>query len=188
MKNTKIIIIFAVLLSVINCKAQIYPLNTRMDDIVQGGHVKDLNNDLNQFVGIYKANFEDKNIILYVTKIENKLEEIPNKEYYTDAVVIRYTVKNSSGAVLQDTQNNTQNDFYSIWSAPQENAVVLHYPGTNCGVGWGRVFLFKISSTQLSWEYRPEGRIFVDKNSECPGNPDTKVYLPVTKDLIFTKQ
>ncbi|WP_312342339.1 DUF6705 family protein [Chryseobacterium binzhouense] len=188
MKNIKIIIIFAVLLSVINCKAQVYPLNTRMDDIIQGGHVKDLNNDLNQFVGIYKAIYQGNETTLYITKVEDKLVKIPNKSYYTDAVVIRYTVKNSSGAVLQDTQNSTQSDFCSISSFPQENAVVLHYPGTNCGVGWGRVFLFKINPTQLSWEYRPESTIFLNKSLECPGNPDTKVYLPVTKDLIFTKQ
>jgi hypothetical protein len=188
MKNIRIIVISVILMNFIHCKAQVYPLNTRMKDIAQGGYVKDLNNELNPFIGTYKATHQGNETILYITKVENKLEEIPNKTYYMDALVVRYTVKNSSGVVLQDTQNDISNKFYSISSAPQENAVALFYPGTNCRVGYGTVFLFKINNNQLKWIYRPEGRIFVNKDEECPGNPDTKVYLPVTEDLIFTKQ
>ncbi len=97
-----------------------------------------------------------------------------------DALVVRYTVKNSSGIVLQDTQNSLNNKFYSIRTFPQENIVAFYYPGTNCGVGYGTVFLSRINANQFSWVYRPEGSIFVNKDEECPGNPDTKVYLPVT--------
>ncbi|MXS69644.1 hypothetical protein GSF70_00255 [Flavobacteriaceae bacterium W22] len=157
-----------------------------MKDIPQGGYVKDVNNDLNQFVGIYKANFQGNETTLYITKVEHMFKERIDQSYYMDALIIRYTVKNSSGAILQDTQYNTQNDFYSIWSSPQENGVALYYPGTNCGVGNGKVILFKINPTQLSWEYRPNGKLLDEYN--CPGNQDLTVYLPVTKDLIFTKQ
>ncbi|WP_144284028.1 DUF6705 family protein, partial [Chryseobacterium echinoideorum] len=160
MKNTKIIIILFVLVNLINCKAQqTFPLNTDYRNIPDYSYIKDLNNELNQFAGIYKANYQGNEITLYINKIENKLEDGSKKKYYNDALVIKYQVKNLSGSILQSTLNlsDSNNEFTSIWSAPNENAVVLHYPGTNCGVGWGRVFLFKISSTQLSWEYRPEG-------------------------------
>ncbi|MXS69640.1 hypothetical protein GSF70_00235 [Flavobacteriaceae bacterium W22] len=186
MKNITIIVAACILISVMNCKAQQFPLDADFEAIPANSHLKDYNNELNQFVGTYKAIYQGNETTLYITKVEDKLVKIPNKSYYTDAVVIRYTVKNSSGAVLQDTQNSTQSDFCSISSFPQENAVVLHYPGTNCGVGWGRVFLFKINPTQLSWEYRPNGKLLDEYN--CPGNQDLTVYLPVTKDLIFTKQ
>lgn len=188
MKNIKIIIVSVILMNFIHCRAQTYPLNTWTENIVQGGYVKDLNNELNQFTGVYKASYQGNETTLYITKAEHILKEKINKSYYIDALVVRYTVKNLSGIVLQDTQNSTNNDFYSIKSAPEENAVVLFHPGTNCGVGVGTVFLFKINANQLKWIYRPQGKIFLNKDEECPGNPDTKVYLPVTEDLIFTKQ
>jgi len=51
---------------------------------------------------------------------------------------------------------------------------------------WGSIELKKISSTQISWEYRPNDIILDD--SKCPLGTDIKIYLPETKDLIFTKQ
>lgn len=187
MRNVKIIIALSLLISFFQCKGQqVYELNTYMKDIPQGGYVKDINNELNQFAGTYKTNYQGNEIILYITKVEHMLKERTNKSYYLDALTVRYTVKNSSGVILQDTQNDNSGDFYSIWSAPQENAVALHYPGTNCMVGWGKVYLYKINATQISWDYRPNSSLLNEKS--CPGNPDIKVYLPVTKDLIFIKQ
>ena len=181
-------IIFCGFVAMLSCKAQTYTLNTWTDDITEGGYVKDLNNELNQFTGVYKATHQGNETTLYITKAEHIPKNKINKSYYIDALVIRYTVKNSSGVVLQDTQNDLSNEFYSLRTFPQENIVGLYYPGTNCRVGHGTVFLSKINATQLKWIYRPGERIFVNKDEECPGNPDTKVYLPVTEDLIFTKQ
>ncbi|MDR2236634.1 MAG: hypothetical protein LBE92_10960 [Chryseobacterium sp.] len=176
-----------VILAVFYCKAQqIYPLNTDYENIPAYSYIKDVNNYLSPFTGIYKAYYQGNEVTLYITKAEHKLKERIDKSYYMDALIVRYTVKNLSGIVLQDTQNNNNGDFYSIWSAPEEDAVVLYYPGTNCMVGWGKVYLFKKNSTQLSWDYRPNSMVLDQQN--CPGNQDTKVYLPVTKDLIFTKQ
>ncbi|MEG1590018.1 DUF6705 family protein [Chryseobacterium sp.] len=188
MKNIRIIVISVILMNFIHCKAQVYPLNTWTDNVPQGAYVKDLNNELNQFTGVYKASYQGNETTLYITKAEHIIKEAINKSYYIDALIVRYIVKNSSGIVLQDTQNNPSNNFRSIRTFPQENIVGLYYPGTNCGVGYGTVFLFKINANQLKWIYRPQGKIFLNKDEECPGNPDTKVYLPVTEDLIFTKQ
>ncbi|MDR2236637.1 MAG: hypothetical protein LBE92_10975 [Chryseobacterium sp.] len=174
-------------LAVFYCKAQqTYPLNTDYETIPDYAYIKDLNNELGAFAGTYKANYQGNEITLYLTKVENKLEDGTKKRYYMDVIAAKYTVKSSTGIILKDTQNNNTNDFYSIWSEPQENAIAFYYPGTNCMVGWGKVYLYKINSTQLSWDYRPNSMILDQQN--CPGNQDTKVYLPVTKDLIFTKQ
>jgi hypothetical protein len=187
MKSIKIIIL-SLLTSFTNCKSQqVLPLNTLMENIPQGGYVKDLNNELVPFIGIYKANFQGNEITLYISKVENKLEERTNKSYYSDVLVVKYIVKNSAGTVLQDTQNNNnQIKLYSIRTAPQENAVALHYSGTSCQVGWGIVYLYKKNTTQIKWDYRPNSMALTEQN--CPGNPDTTVYLPVSQDLIFAKQ
>ena len=168
-----------------SCKAQILPLNTALDNIPNNAQVKDLNNELNPFIGTYKASFEGNEITLFITKEENKLEKRVNKQFYRDALVIKYIIKNVNGLVLQDTQNSSLNQLYSLGTRPYENLVILYYYGTNCGVGWGKVTLKKLNSTQLSWTYNPNSTSVRD---DCPANADKTVYLPVTDNLIFTKQ
>lgn len=187
MKN--LLIFLGISCAVFYCRAQqIFPLNTPLEDIPENGYAKDLNNELQPFEGVFKSSFQGNEITLYVTKVEHKLKESIDKSFYRDVLNVEYTVKNSSGIILQDTQNNSNITLYSIRTMPQFNAVGLLYSGTNCGVGWGTIYFRKINATQIYWDYRPEDIIFVNKNVECPGNPDTKIYLPETKDLIFTKQ
>lgn len=176
------------LIILMSCKAQVLPLNTPFLNIPNGAYIKDTNNELDPYVGIYKTSFNGNEVTLFITKQENKLENTGQKSYYVDALIIKYLVKNSTGAILQDTQNNNGYNIslYSTKIRAGRNAVHLIYSGTNCSVGWGDVFLKKINPTQISWEYRPDD--IVTTASKCPPTLDTKIYLPETKDLIFTKQ
>ncbi|MDQ8143812.1 DUF6705 family protein [Chryseobacterium sp. CFS15] len=179
-----------VLIGIISCKAQQnpLPLNTWMENIPQGAYVKDLNNELSPYVGTYKATYQGNEITLFITKEENKLEELTNKYYYNDVLNVKYKIKNSSGQILQETQNGTtpNNIITSTRTKPSTGQIILYYEGTNCGVGWGDIYLKKINNTQISWTYNAESTLITEQN--CPGNPDKTVYLPQTKDLIFTKQ
>jgi len=185
--NLKIAILLTSLF-ITSCKAQTLPLNTELDNIPANAHVKDLNNELAPYVGTYKASFQGKEITLFITKENDKLEKSSHKNYFQDALVIRYIVKDSSGNILQDTQNNStlKIELYSIATRPSKNSVIFYYSGTNCGVGWGDIFLKKINSIQISWEYRPDDIILDD--SKCPPGTDINIYLPEAKDLLFTKQ
>ncbi|WP_449388537.1 DUF6705 family protein [Chryseobacterium lineare] len=148
MKNT----IFKTFLSIVLmsnflcCKAQQYPLNTDYDDIANNSYLKDLNNELDPYIGVYKANYNGKEIILYITKVNNKLEKRPNKVFYRDVLIIKYIVKNSSGTTLQDTQNNNlqTNRISSFRIRSYDSTVLLSYEGTNCRVGCGTILLKKI--------------------------------------------
>jgi len=175
---------------VLSCKTQQnpLPLNTWMENIPQGAYVKDLNNELPPYVGTYKATYLGNEITLFITKEENKLEELTNKYYYNDVLNVKYKIKNSSGQILQETQNGTtpNNTITSTRTKPSTGQIILYYEGTNCGVGWGDIYLKKINNTQISWTYNAESTLITEQN--CPGNPDKTVYLPQTKDLIFTKQ
>ncbi|WP_435525230.1 DUF6705 family protein [Chryseobacterium indoltheticum] len=177
------------LIIIISCKSQTLPLNTLIDDIPQGAYVKDLNNELNPYIGVYKGNYEGNEITLFINKVEHKLEKSVDKNYFMDVLDVKYTVKNSSGLILQDTHNNNSSNIklYSIRVRSSNNSVAFYYSGTNCKVGWGSIILKRLNSTQLSWEYYPNSRIITD--ASCPPGTDTTVYLPVTDDeLIFTKQ
>jgi len=179
-------------IGIISCKAQQnpLPLNTWMENIPQGAYVKDLNNELSPYVGTYKATYQGNEITLFITKEENRVTKRAGKQFYRDALVIKYNVKNSSGQTLQETQNINNPDIY-IYSyktrvVSQQSTIIFIYSGTNCGVGWGDIYLKKINNTQISWTYNAESTLITEQN--CPGNPDKTVYLPQTKDLIFTKQ
>ncbi len=187
MKNLKNIILLSFFTLIVCCKAQL-PLNTGLLNIPPNSYVKDLNNELNPYEGTYKANFQGNEISLYIIKEENRLVDRINKKFYRDALNVKYIVKNSSGSILQDTKNNTssQIELYSIGIRSVDNSVILSYTGTNCGVGWGKVLVKKINANQLSWDYQPND-IIIDSN-RCPAGTDINIYLPETKDLIFTKQ
>lgn len=189
MNTIKLKITLALLLfiNLISCKAQILPINTALNETPAGAHLKDTNNELTPFVGTYKANYNGNEITLFITKQEDKLEKSTHKNYYMDALIVKYIVKNSTGTVLQDTKNNNlyNIEFYSI-DIPAPNMIGFLYSGTNCSVGWGEINLKKISPTQISWEYLPDD--ITTTAAKCPPTLDTTIYLPETKDLIFTKQ
>lgn len=191
MKNTifKTFLLLGLISSFLSCKAQQYPLNTDYDEVPDYSYLKDLNNELDPYIGTYKTNYNGKEVILYITKVNDKLEKRPQKVFYRDVLTIKYIVKNSSGTILQDTQNvNVQNNSISSYRIRSyDNSVILYYEGTNCRVGWGNIYLKKINATQISWLYQPTDRVILP--GQCPGNPDLKIYLPETENpLIFTKQ
>ena len=185
--NLKTILFISLLINILACKAQTFPLNTALSDITPNAYIKDHNNELTPYIGTYKANYEGKEITLYITKEENKLIKRINNQFYRDALVVKYIVKNTAGLVLQDTKNvNIPNITIISTKMKSQNSVRFIYSGTNCGVGWGDIYLTKINDAQILWEYRPDD-IIVD-DSKCPPGTDTTIYLPETKDLIFTKQ
>ena len=163
-----------------------------MEDIPNGAYLKDLNNELSLYLGVYKSNFGNNEITLFITKETQKLIHSSSKDFYKDVLSIRYIVKDSSGNILQNTanmsfqQNQLKFTVYSMSTRPTQSIVTLYYGGTNCGIGWGKITLKKLNATQLSWEYEPNG-LLID-SATCPPSTDKTVYLPVTKDLIFTKQ
>lgn len=188
----KIVTTLILIVNIISCKAQqIQPLNTKLQDINPNAYLKDQDNELEQYVGNYVATYQNNTITLYISKEIQKFIHSTNKNYYQDVLSVRYTVKNSSGSVLQNTQNMNFEanqklfSIYSMGTLPSRGSVSLYYGGTNCGIGWGDIYLKKINNTQISWEYRPDSMVFL--TGDCPPGTDKTVYLPVTKNLIFTK-
>lgn len=171
---------------------QVLGLNENYEEYPNYTYFKDLNNELGPYVGNYTANFEGNEISLYITKEDKKLHKLLDRYYYQDVLIIKYIVKNTSGSILHNTQNMGGLQFlnyHKITSSgtfPALGDVRFYYTGTNCHVGWGKIILKKINSTQFTWEYRPNSMLLV--GDECPSGTDTTVYLPVTKDLVFTKQ
>ena len=187
----KIISLSILLLSIVACKAQTYPLNTFFENVPDYSYMKDLDNLLSPYVGTYKTSYQGKEVTLYITKEDHLLHDRISKKFYKDVLRIKYTVKNiSTGTILQDNQNPTDPNRNKIISmgtnALDNNSIDLSYSGTNCDVGWGRIVLKMPTSNQISWSYFPNSSLLTAES--CPLSLDRTVYLPVAKDLIFTKQ
>ncbi len=184
LKKTSLLIYMVCISS---CQAQNLPLSTALSNIPKNAHVKDLNNELTPYIGTYKATFNGNEIILFISKEDDKHMHYGNQEFYRDALVMKYIVTNSTGTILQDTKNsNSSINLVSTKIKSDENSVIFIYSGTKCGVGWGDIYLKKLNSTQISWEYIPDSTII--DSAKCPPGTDITIYLPETKDLIFTKQ
>ena len=188
MKN---LILLAMLFSSFSCTAQ-YPLKTDYTEIPNNSYVKDLNNELPSFVGIYKANYQNNIITLNLNLENHKFINGVLNNYYIDLIKIEFRIESSNGLIFYDTQNQNipQNELKhtirSMWVEENGSKLLLYYGGTNCGVGWGQIELTKSNSNQLSWKYEPNSTIIDD--TTCPTGTDINIYLPVTQGLVFTKQ
>ncbi|WP_344826209.1 DUF6705 family protein, partial [Chryseobacterium ginsenosidimutans] len=176
MKN---IFLLSIILLSFSCKAQqIYPLNTNFSAIQNNTYLKDTNNELIPFIGIWKATFDNKEITIKVDKIDHHFIDYITNKFYRDVLFIRYSIKNAQGGVIKSTMNLsiTQSGIESSGTFPNENLVAFTYDGGDCTYGWGDVDLKLVDATHIKWNYQPEGVILTNKN--CPNGADTTIYLP----------
>ena len=188
MKKVFLIILLTTLAS---CKSQ-YPLKTDYTSIPTNSYLKDLNNELPNFVGLYKADYQNNIITLNLILENHKFINNVLNNYYIDLIKIGFKIESNNGLIIYDTQdqnipqNELKHTIRSMWVDNNGSELISYYGGTNCGVGWGTIKLTKINPNQLSWSFEPNSTIVDDNN--CPQNTDITIYLPETKNLIFTKQ
>ncbi|MEJ5103515.1 DUF6705 family protein [Chryseobacterium sp. MYb328] len=179
-----------VLFTVLFCKAQqVLPLNNSASKSPTNSYFKDINNELDPYIGTWKGDFQEKVIKLKIAKELKVPFEMWGKHNFKDRLLVRYEVTNNHGVVLESSLNNDFNIKVKLLiegSDIENNSVMLIFAGGNCSVGIGNIVLKKISSTQFSWGYSPGTTTRNDK--DCPPNRDYTIYLPETENLIFTKQ
>ncbi|MCY1661418.1 DUF6705 family protein [Chryseobacterium sp. SL1] len=190
----KILSLFALYITLLSCKAQqVLPLNSSELDTSVNSYFKDLNNELEPYIGNWKAVYQGKTVLLKITKESKRSFTIEDKTFYRDAIIVKYEVKDSTGQILQSTLNsdfatsNLKNIILSLGTnLNSNNEVNLLYGGGNCNVGMGDIVFKKIDSNHFYWNYYPGTTTRNDIT--CPPNLDYNIYLPETENLIFTKQ
>lgn len=188
----KKIIILLLYISSISCSAQhIVPLNTSTYNLETNSYLKDQNNKLDSYIGIWTASFQNKQIKLVIDK-EIKVPFLQwSKSYFRDQVIIRYEIKDSNNNILQSTINkNFSNDIElrinSIKFIDNNTVLQLLYSGGKCNVGIGEIKLKKIDNSTFYWNYYPGTTTLNDVN--CSPNFDYNIYLPQNENLVFVKQ
>ncbi|WP_144283910.1 DUF6705 family protein [Chryseobacterium echinoideorum] len=119
MKN---IILFTILLLTLSCKAQIYPLNTSPSDVPDNGYIKDTNNELDKYVGVWKGSWNGKTVYLELRKIKYYSQM---GKLYMDRIFGERKIINSGGVVEIDritNFNNEDSEFRGMFNS-------LKYPG-----------------------------------------------------------
>ncbi|KUY26367.1 hypothetical protein ATB96_06345 [Elizabethkingia ursingii] len=154
-----------------------------------GIYLKDIDNTLPLFTGIWTANFEGNQITLNISdRVEKYLKKL-SVNYYSDVLFIRYTIKDSNGNQVATTMNKAIVDanIISTYPSKDKKRIGFYYKGEACGIGNGLIGLTIIDETHISWEFRPLGGI-IDPSNCSDYSPNIKSYIPRSLDLTFTKQ
>ncbi|WBZ93890.1 hypothetical protein PGH12_10420 [Chryseobacterium wangxinyae] len=176
------------LFALVSCQAQNYPLGTYYKTIPNNSYIKDTNDILEKYTGIWKAITSNKDVYLYITKQNDRNIKILNREHYEDVLLVKYKVS-INGYEVENTTNFTNDKINIIsYGLAIDESIMLGYDGGKCRIGNGRLNLKHIDPTHIQWNYYPQSILITNIN--CPNNPgNLKIHLPYEPaDLIFTKQ
>ncbi len=102
MKNKFLLLISILLVQFYS--SQEYPLDYK-NDVPNGAYYKDLNNELDKYVGLWKGNWNGKTVYLELKKLKYKLGD--SSDYvYKDMILGERKIINSSGNVEIDRISN----------------------------------------------------------------------------------
>lgn len=174
-------------------KAQerILPLDSTIKDSIKlGDYLKDLHNDYIPFIGTWKAAFDDKIILIKIIKVSKRPARIGFREkevnYFEDTLILQHKITDKNGKVIENYLHPNPNISKIISQGFNKKRKIAYffYSGVACSVGLGGIDLEIINSKHMLWNYFPQETF----TNRCPKGTDITIYLPETKDLIFTKQ
>jgi hypothetical protein len=102
----QIFLILLIIIVTISCKAQTYPLTA--SELPANSYRKDINNDLPAFEGNWKGTWKGKTFLINFKKLINQYNDA--LKIYNDQLIGKFQVKDSSGNILFDNLNITDNE------------------------------------------------------------------------------
>ncbi|WP_277115364.1 DUF6705 family protein [Chryseobacterium sp.] len=176
------------------CNAQIYPLNTSPSDIPNNAYIKDTNNELDKYVGMWKGVWNGKILFLELRKIKT-YSSIPNDThpYYKDRILGERKVIASNGTVEIDriTNFDIQSPEFSGIGQSLKNINwkrLYFYPKNMCRkTGTLDITNFTGNQMTLHFEYLPS---IIDPNCQHNAYVDQYGDFPINfpKEIVLTKQ
>ncbi|WP_419870600.1 DUF6705 family protein [Chryseobacterium sp. CT-SW4] len=188
--------LFLIILTIFSfcLKAQEYPLNTSPSDIPDNAYLKDMNNELDKYVGLWKGTWNGKTLYIQFKKVKD-YSSIPGDThpYYKDRIFGERKIIAADGTVEIDRITNFDNsnpEFSGIGNSTR-NANwkrLSFYPENMCGK-WGVLDITSFTGTQMTlhFEYMPS---FYKEdcihNAYVAQHGDFPINFP--KDIVLTKQ
>ena len=112
----------------------IYPFHTPPRNLPFGSYIKDLNGELDKYVGLWKGEWNGKTIFLELRKIKYSFN---NNQYYEDMILGERKIINSNGVVEIDRISNFDNlrsEFFGMFpslTTPGSERITF-YPKNMC--------------------------------------------------------
>lgn len=189
-KMKHILLFFALIFSQ-NYFAQEYPLDYK-GDVPHGAYYKDLNGELNKYVGLWKGIWNGKTIYLELKKVKYKVGESSNY-IFRDKILGERKVIASNGNIEVDRITNFDYLYPEILginiNLKTPNIKRFYFYPKNMCNKFASLDVMSISSTQmvLHFEYQPS---FVDPNCQHNAYVDQTGDFPINfpKDVTLTKQ
>ena len=189
MKNIlKHLLIFKLLFSFTNCKAQegrIEALGTVYRyEITNGTYLKDMENRMPFYVGLWKGEHNGKHIRLLITKLTKEKQERANGKYwYEDGMFARYEVFSGdpelpSSTIIASSMNTSINAPLISVGSGKNNQFKFAYSDTQfCGAEGELVLRRNLNNpNELTYLFSPKGHFVFDP--DCPYNGTIPVPLP----------
>lgn len=188
MKNLLIIFFASIALS---CKAQTYPLNTSPSDIPDNAYLKDTNNELDKYIGLWKGNWNGKTVYLELRKV--KYYYAGNHPFYSDEIFGERKILSSNGTVEIDRVSNFGSDGVEFRGINKSlkyigKETINFYPRNMCRKT-ATIHITSFTSTQMTLhlEYDPSfWKADCIHNAYINQHDDLPINFP--KDIVLTKQ
>jgi len=191
----KIFSIITILLSSLLFSQQVYSLNANGADAPNNSYFKDLNGELNPYIGLWKGNWNGKIVFLELKKQKYFLG-INGKGIYKDMILGERKIVNTNSIIEVDKITNFDNNQFHEFSGihkkfdSSQSPQLYFAPDNMCGKTANLdVTFLNAAKTQMSLHliYNPST---IDDtcpyyNSVIQGN-DFPINFP--KDIVLTKQ
>lgn len=186
MKN--IFFLFIVFAFALSCKAQTYPLRTYGIEFPKDSYVKDTNNELSSYEGIWKGAWNNKTIFIAFKKIKLYLNHSIGNEYYKDVLIGKFKIIDNNGTVLFDNTNISDNkakiEGGNFKKSDGKYSFTYSDPDVCDRNGYGTVYFTDSTKTKLEWKFG-EGEVMIDTDCYYYGQTWPEI-LP--NSIILTKQ
>ena len=190
MKKIVTLIILIATITSYGQEGVIKPLNTW--DAKSGTYLKDINNELNPYIGTWEGTWANKKFSLKIEKLLKVRHTSENGFYnYEDKLIGRYKVINlSDGSVLEDNfgqQNLSLIKIESTSSKRFENRFNFIYIDKDlCSIVGEIVFIGNPATNQLQYNFMYDEWDY--NNCQYPEIIDIPVKIPTIYNLIMTRQ
>lgn len=187
----KIAILIIIIHSLSSCAQGTYPLNTM--DVPNNSYIKDIDNELDPFLGTWEGIWNNKKITITFSKIYHRLmPQLGGINYFEDFVIGKYVIVDlNTGVVLEDTTSITNMDNITIKShsfARQKNMLRFGYVNKNlydCGFICS-IYIYRDLGNPNILTYKFKNPEY--NNFECPNITLNEISINIPKqDLVLNR-
>jgi len=185
MKN---IFLLVLILITVSCKSQIYSLKSHVPT-PENAYLKDIDNDLPHYEGVWKGTWDNK--IIYVTFDKIIYKYIPSINQYYDMLIGRFKVTDLNGTILFDNSNVLDENvkIQGTRFRKQDGKYSLIYIDMELCERSGKILINFTDSTksQLRWSYSQDEN-FIEPDCFYYSWAPQDYPQPLPNNIILTKQ